>query len=306
MKKLLSILLAGIIMVAGMTACSDKESQQEAQSGDAAVQFTDFRGNEITLDEYPERIVSLSPTSTEIMYAIGAQDKLVGVTNSCDYPAEALEKEKVGDFSGPNLEMIVNLKPDVVVGGTYIQEDVTQALSELGIPVISTEAENIEDIFKSIEILGMLSQNEENAQDVIADMETKLAEIAEKVKDSEPVSVFYVVWKDPFKTAGNNTFINEVITLAGGENVASDVEGWADYSREELIVKNPYAIVSSSHSSAEKETEESLAADPLFSDLEASKAKRIHIMSDDSIIARGGPRIVDAIEEIRVALESWK
>mgnify|MGYP003586509275 FL=1 len=202
--------------------------------------------------------------------------------------------------------MIVNLKPDVVVGGTYIQEDVTQALSELGIPVISTEAENIEDIFKSIEILGMLSQNEENAQDVIADMETRLAEIAEKVKDSEPVSVFYVVWKDPFKTAGNNTFINEVITLAGGENVASDVEGWADYSREELIVKNPYAIVSSSHSSAEKETEESLAADPLFSDLEASKAKRIHIMSDDSIIARGGPRIVDAIEEIRVALESWK
>ena len=306
MRKKISILMAAVILMASLTACSQKPSEQEAQTGQTAIEFTDFRGNDIKLDQYPQRIVSLSPTSTEVMFAIGAQDKLVGVTNSCDYPQGALEIEKVGDFSGPNLEMIINLKPDVVIGGTYIQEDVTKALFELGIPVISTEAENIADIYTSIEILGMLSQNEDNAKKVIDDMKIRLEEIAKKVKDTDPVPVFYVVWKDPFKTAGNNTFINEVLTLAGGENVASDVEGWADYSREELIVKNPYAIVSSSHSSPVKETVESFVSDPLFSELEASQAKRVHIMSDDSIIARGGPRIVDAIEEIRVSLESWK
>jgi len=306
MKKKISFLIAGLILMAGLTACSQKESEQEVQPGQPAIEFTDFKGSDISLDQYPQRIVSLSPTSTEVMFAIGAQDKLVGVTNSCDYPEGALAIEKVGDFSGPNLEMIVSLKPDVVIGGTYIQEDVTKALFELGIPVISTEAENIADIYTSIEILGMLSQNEDNAKKVIDDMKARLEEIAEKVKVSEPVSVFYVVWKDPFKTAGNDTFINEVLTLAGGENVASDVEGWADYSREELVVKNPYALISSSHSSPEKETVESFVNDPLFSELEASKAKRVHIMSDDSIIARGGPRIVDAIEEIRVSLESWK
>lgn len=306
MKKWIGILMISIVFVVGMTGCIKEKSQQDNQTSESAIHFTDFTGNEITMDEYPQRIVSLSPTSTEIMFAIGAQDKLVGVTNSCDYPAGALEIQKVGEFSGPNLEMIINLKPDVVIGGTYIQEDVTKALAELGVPVISTEAENIDDIFTSIEILGMISKQEDDANKVVANMKTRLEEIAKKVKDSKPVSVFYVVWKDPFKTAGNNTFINEVLTLAGGENVASDVEGWADYSREELIVKNPYGIVSSSHSAPEKETVDSLVKDPLFSELEASKAKRIHIMSDDSIIARGGPRIVDAIEEIRMSLESWK
>lgn len=304
MKKYICMCLCVLVLVTGLTACGNG-NQEQGNSNQMALEITDLNGREIKLEALPKRIVSLSPTNTEIIFALGAQDKLVGVTTRCDFPAEAQNIEKVGDFSGPNLEMIIKLKPDVVLAGSSIQEDIVQSLEQLDIKVISTEAKSIEDIFKSIELVGEVTNQKKNADTVTAQMRSKLAEIASKVEAKNPVSVFFVVWKDPFKTAGKDTFIDEVITLAGGKNVAASVSGWADYSREELINKNPFAIISSQHSSSEVETAETLKNDALFKDLEATEKQRIYIMSDDSIITRGGPRIVDAVEEMRVALESW-
>lgn len=304
MKKYSIIILSILVLILGFTGCSN--SQNEAQvNSNMAVSTVDLEGNKVELKEKPKRIVSLSPTNTELVFSVGAEASLVGVTTYCDFPEAAKEIEKIGDFSGANLEKIVELKPDVVLAGSSTKEDVRTGLEALGIPVIYTEASSIEDIYKSIELIGQITGNEKNSEQVVSKMKTDIANIQAKIGSKAPVPVFYVVWRDPFKTAGKNTFIDEAITLAGGTNVAGDVDGWADYSREMLIEKNPYGVIASQHFAPEAQTVESLSNDELFKDLEAVKEGRVYIMMDDSKISRGGPRIVEAIEEMRMAIESW-
>ncbi len=304
MKKYSIIILSILVLILGLTGCSSSQTEEQVNS-DMAVSTVDLKGNTVELKEIPKRIVSLSPTNTELVFSVGAEASLVGVTTYCDFPEAAKEIEKIGDFSGANLEKIVELKPDVVLAGNSTKEDVSEGLKALGIPVIYTEASSIEDIYKSIELVGKITGNEKNSEQVISKMKSDIENIQAKIGSKPPVSVFYVVWKDPFKTAGKNTFIDEAITLAGGKNVAGDVDGWADYSREALIEDAPYGIIASNHFAPEAQTVESLSNDELFKDLEAVKKGRVYIMTDDSKISRGGPRIVEAIEEMRMAMESW-
>jgi len=133
MKKYVYICLCTLLLFTGLTACGN--NQGAGSSNEMALEITDLNGREVKMETLPQRIISLSPTNTEIIFAVGAQDKLVGVTTRCDFPAEAKNIEKIGDFSGPNLEMIIKLKPDVVLGGSSIQEDVVKSLEQLDIPV---------------------------------------------------------------------------------------------------------------------------------------------------------------------------
>lgn len=304
MKKYGVIILSLFVLLLGITGCSTSKNEIKNQNN-MAVEIVDLDGNKIALKEIPKRIVSLSPTNTELVFSVGSEASLVGVTTYCDYPEAAKNIEKIGDFSGANLEKIVELKPDVVLAGSSTKEDVRTALEALGIPVISTEAKTIEDIYKSITLIGKITDNNSNAENIISKMKSDIANIESKIGSKSPVPVFYVVWREPFKTAGKNTFIDEAITLAGGQNVAGNVDGWADYSREALIESNPYGIIASQHFSTEPQTVESLSKDELFKDLEAVKSGRVYIITDDSKISRGGPRIVEAIEEMRMAIDSW-
>jgi len=307
LKKILALILS-IVLIVGLSACQAQQpattTPTEPQAADTKIEITDLKGRQITFDKVPERIVSLSPANTEILYAVGAGDKVVGVTSFCDYPAEVSNAEKIGTFDGPNLELIQKAKPDVVLAGGYIQEDLIASLEKLNIPVVSTEATDFNGIFDSIALIGKLSGNDENAAEVVKGMKDKIAEIQDKVKDKTPKSVFYVVWTDPLTTAGSGTFINDVIKAAGGTNTAEKVQNWAKYSMEELIKDNPEYLISSMHATNEGITADFYKESPLFKNLDSVKNNKIYLMSDDNVVSRPGPRIVQAIEEIAKVLHN--
>ncbi|MDF2892269.1 MAG: ABC-type Fe3+-hydroxamate transport system, periplasmic component [Clostridia bacterium] len=299
MKKILSIILT-IVLIVGLSACQAQQpaaTAPEAQpAADTKIVITDLKGREITLDKVPERIVSLSPSNTEILYAVGAGDKVVGVTTYCDYPAEVKDVEKIGTFEGPNLELIQKANPDVVLAGGYIQEDLIASMEQLNIPVVSTEATDFNSIFDSIALIGKVSGNEQKAEEVIKEMKDKIAEIQDKVKDKTPKSVFYVVWTDPLTTAGSGTFLNDVIKTAGGTNTAEKVEYWAKYSAEELVKDNPEYLLSSKHATNEGVTLDFYAKDPVFKNLDSVKNGKVYLMSDDNIVSRATYNMQNAIE----------
>lgn len=292
--------MIALLMIFNLSGCANPEAPAGKAPDKGALEFTDFKGRKIVLDKIPEKIVSLSPSNTEILFALGAGNKLVGVTNYCDYPEEAKLIEQVGTFKGPNMELIKKVQPDVVLAG-YIQEEAVKNLENMGIPVIVTEAESFEAIYKSIELIGRITGTDAKAQEIISEMKTKIAEIEARTKDKEKPKVFYVVWADPLTTAGSKTFINDVIKAAGGINVAEKVESWAKYSAEQLIKDNPDILVAALHSTDRGMTKEDLSGNQIFSKLECVKQGKVYVISDDNIIARPGPRIIMAIEEMEKA-----
>jgi iron complex transport system substrate-binding protein len=305
MKKILTLMLS-LILIVSLSACQAQQpatpAPAEQPAADAKLEITDLKGRQITLDKIPERIVSLSPGNTEILFALGAGDKVVGITSYCDYPAETKDVEKIGTFEGPNLELIQKAKPDVVLAGGYIQEDLIASLEQLNIPVISTEATDFNSIFDSISLVGKISGNEEKATEIVKGMKDKIVEIQDKVKGQTPKSVFYVIWTDPLTTAGSGTFINDVIKAAGGINTAEKVEYWAKYSAEELVKDNPEYLLSSIHATNEGVTVDFYKQSSVFKNLDSVKNNKVYLMSDDNVISRPGPRIVQAIEEIAKAI----
>ena len=304
MKKILALILA-IVLIVGLSACQAPQpapAPVEQPAADTKIVITDLKGREITLDKIPERIISLSPANTEILFAVGAGNKVVGITSFCDFPAETKDVAKIGSFEGPNLELIQAAKPDVVLAGGYIQEDFIASLEQLNIPVISTEATDFNSIFDSIALIGKLSGNDQKAAEVVKGIKDKIAEIQDKVKGQTPKSVFYVVWTDPLTTAGSGTFINDVIKTAGGVNTAEKVEFWAKYSAEELVKDNPEYLFSALHSTNEGVSMEFFKQSPIFKNLDSVKNGKVHLMSDDNVVSRPGPRIVQAIEEVAKVL----
>ncbi|HRS22339.1 MAG TPA: cobalamin-binding protein, partial [Clostridia bacterium] len=243
----------------------------------------------------------LSPSTTEILFALGAGDRVVGVTSYCDYPEEAKKVEKIGDYDEPSMELIRKVQPDVVLAG-YVKEETAEALEKMGIPVIITEAEDFDTIYHSIKLVGEITGTAAEAEAIVNGMRSKISEIEAKTKDKGKPRVFYLVWKDPLFTAGSKTFINDVIKAAGGINVAEKVEGWANYSAEEMIKDNPDMLIAALHSTDEGMTREDLSGDRLFSLLECVKQGKVYIMPDDNIISRPGPRIVQAIEDMSKVL----
>ena len=302
MKKLL-ILAIAMIMLLNLAGCAKSAVPQETapaqntEANSSKIEVTDFKGRNIVLDKVPQRIVSLSPSNTEILFALGAGDRVVGVTNYCDYPEEAKKVEQVGTFEGPNMELIKKVQPDVVLAG-YIQEDTVKTLEGMGITVIVTEAESFEAIYQSIGLIGKITGTDAKAEEITVSMKSKIAEIEAKTKGKKKPTVFYVVWADPLTTAGSETFINDVIKAAGGINVAEKVEGWAKYSAEELVKDNPEMIIAALHSTDKGMAKEDLSKNQIFSKLECVKKGKVYVMSDDNVISRPGPRIVQAVEEM--------
>lgn len=301
LKRFVSFILL-FTMVFTLSACQKPAGNQDNAAETKKIQITDIKGKQIGLEKLPERIVSLSPSNTEIVFALGAGSKLVGVTSYCDYPEEVKDIEKIGTYEGPNIEMIKKVQPDVVLAGDYVPEDIITALENLNIPVVTAEASDTDAIYDSIALIGKLVREEDKAEEIINNMHRTIDNIQSKVRGKEKANVFYLVWTDPLMTAGKGTFINDVIKIAGANNVAEGVEGWVKYSTEELIKQNPDMIISAYHSTDEGMSKEDLMKNPLFRNLDCVKKGNIYVMKDDNTISRPGPRIVDAALEMAKAL----
>ncbi len=272
----------------------------------SAVELVDSVGRNVLITVPPASIVSLAPSITESLYAIGAGDLLVARTEFCDYPEEALELTTIGGFSSStiSLEAITDLEPDLVIGGSSYQADLIDALENAGIQVIILEPNSLAEINESLQTLGAITGHIEEAQALLDDMQVRLDAVTEIVADipeDQRMTVFYEVWNDPYMTTTNRTFIGELINLAGGVNIFADLdEDYPSISSEEIIEKDPQIILGPSNH-GDQLTSEVIATREGWSDLSAVKSGRIAII-DGNIVSRAGPRVMDALEAIAQAL----
>jgi iron complex transport system substrate-binding protein len=271
----------------------------------AQIRMTDALGRTVALERPAKRIVSLSPSVTEILFAIGAGSCVVGRTEFCDYPAEALSLPAVGGFSGAtvSVERIVALRPDLVIVSGDMHQRLIPLLEAVSIAVFAVEPQDFREVYATIEALGRLCGYEAGAADVVSDMEAKLdrvktakakpAPAADRGGEKRLPSVFWVLFSPPLMTAGGGSFVNEVITLAGGRNIFGDSgELWPQVSIEQVLARKPDWILGG----ADLNMDAILFA-PLLKNLAAVKNRRIALIDADSAY-RYGPRLADAVAEI--------
>jgi len=266
-------------------------------AGAGAITVMDQTGRMLTLPESPRRIVSLVPGATEILFAIGAQDRLVAVTDFCDYPPEARRKPSVGGMLAPSLEAMVTLKPDLVVATTSgNREETVVQLDRLGIPVYLVSPAGVGDVLRMMEGLGEITDRREAAARAVARLRQRIKAVAERVAARPRPRLLYVLWPEPLIVPGRGAMVSELITLAGGESVTAGAgDGYPRYSLEAAVALAPEVIVLARHGAgtgpAARDQWERLAH------LAAIKAGRLHTVDGD-LFHRYGPRLVDALEEL--------
>lgn len=281
-------------------------TEEPAEESIWPMTLTDGMGREVVLEKAPERIVSLSPSNTEVLYATGAGDLVVGNTEYCDYPEEANEVEKVGGFSAKTIsvEAIVALDPDLVFSNDSGHEPIIEALEGAGVPVYAVKASTFEDVYANLELIGLLTANEEAAAQVVEEMKSRIAAVEEKivsVPEEERPTVFWEIWDEPLMTSGPRTFSAQMIEIAGGVNIFPDLtEDYPQISVEEVVSRNPDVIMGPD-THGDKLIADQLAARPGWEDVTAVVENRIYLI-DGNTSSRPGPRLADALEVIAASL----
>jgi len=244
------------------------------------------------LDKRPQRIVSLSPANTEILFALGAGERVVGVSSYSDYPEQAKTKPSIGPYNAPDLEKIIALEPDLVVAIGGLQAQYIKSLEKAGIMVVSVDPQNMEEILTAIDIISEAIGEQQRGAILHAELVKKLNQVRQLNVNDTPKKVFLEVWDAPLLTVGNKSFINDIITRAGGANVASDKN--VDYTPcdlEALYAYDPevYIVISHSHSA-----DKAFIKKTYFSDMAVIKNQQIFAINDD-LLTRPGPRSFDGL-----------
>lgn len=261
--------------------------------------LTDASGLEITFKQAPQRIVSLSPSETEVLFALGLDDRIVGVTEWCDYPVQATEKPKVGSFDG-NAETIIAAEPDLVVGILSLNNpQYIENYRQYGLTVFTFEPQTLEEAMERILLLGVITDTQAQAEKVVAEMREDVAKVTaavEQLGESASKKV-YIEYSEGW-TVGRDVFMDEMVTLAGGTNVVSDVSGWVEVNEESIIQANPDVILYPTYFS---NLEEIVKQRSGWSEVNAVKNNRFVAINDD-LISRPGPRLSKGLIEVANAL----
>ncbi len=261
--------------------------------------FTDDLGREINIDYIPQRIISLAPSNTEILFALGLGDRVVGVTEYCNYPPEAQTKSQVGGFRTVDVERIVALEPDLILADDIHEAKVIPALEALGLTVVALAPVTIDEVLSDLSLVGKITGNDKEAASLIASLENRVKAVTDKT-DGLPAEqrprVFYTVWHDPLMTAGSGTHFEDLIQKAGGHNVARDLDGYVDISLEAVIEANPEVMITGvGHGSGDDLPFRFLQDEPTLRDTDARQNNRVYQMDAD-LVSRPSPRLVEALE----------
>lgn len=311
MKKKLTILLILVTSLAMILAgCQNGTAQTTPVPSpsststpaptpeDTSYTVIDSQGNEIKFEKTPETVVSLAPNVTEIIFAIGAEEKLIARTDWCNFPEAVSNYASVGNIDQPDVEKIIELNPDVVILSEITKKELAYQIRDAGIPFVVVDEEgSFTGAYRCIEIVGSVLGAEKNAAEVVSTMKTEIDSITVKVSGAQKKTVYYVMGYGEYGdyTAGKGTFISEMIAAAGGINVADDTEGWS-YSVEKLIEHNPDVLLLSTWAPAEglKETNG-------YKTLTAVKENKMYTLDDDSL-QRLGPRLSEAFSSMAKAI----
>lgn len=265
--------------------------------------ITDDRGKEIIIPEKPKRIVSLSPSTTEILFALHLDNLVVGVTKYCDYPPrvknmkEENQLAEVGGYTTLSVEEITGLNPDLVLAGSYgsMPKDQVQKLEKLGLKVICLDAKNTSDAIGDMRLIGRACGYVSRAEKLTENLSEEINSVVEKTQDlseNERPKVFWQFWWSPIYTAGSKTFANKIIEVSGGQNIFADKEGWITVGKETIISRNPEVYIITPHSGRTVEEVKNTAG---FGVVSAIKNNRVYEVPED-IFSRPGPRIADAVK----------
>jgi iron complex transport system substrate-binding protein len=276
-------LVALLSLALVLTACTP--------GGQTPVEYVfDDLGRLVAINGTPQRIISLAPSNTEILFALGLGDKVVGVTDYCDYPPEALNKTKVGGYANPDIEKIVALNPDLILAGYGNPIEVIYTLAGLELTVYGIKTTDLDDLLNDIRRVGEITDKELEAQALTSEMDNRIQVVTNQTQElGQRPRVFYMLWHDPLWTAGSGTFINELIEKAGGVNICQNITGYAQISLENVLASNPEIIITSewSYDWAINATE--------LASTNASQTGRIYTLDDD-LVQRPGPRLVEGLE----------
>ena len=247
----------------------------------------------------PTRIVSLAPNLTEILFALGLDEEIAAVSSGSDYPPEAAKKSKVGTFWQPNTEAIIASKPDLVITLWFEQQkSVADSLNRLGYEVLTLKIEKIEELLTAIQNVGTATGCRQRSDELAENISTQLDDLKSKLSSTNKVKVLWVVQPEPLRVAGRNTFINELIELAGGENaIGPTISQYPQIGTEELLVCGAQAIIQSAMGKSNI-SEQQQAAEKFWSrwlSLPAVKNNRIYVVEPDTTL-RLGPRLSQGIE----------
>lgn len=291
------------VETSGPASTPQAEPTPTVEAAAQTLSLTDGLGRTIDLAGPAQRIVSLAPSNTEILFAIGAGDQVVGRDLFSDYPQSAAEVTDIGgDFGELNTELIVSLEPDLLLGSELTPQEQVQALEDLGLTVfVLPNPKEIEEMYENLRTTGQLTGHLEEAEALIAELQSRVQAVDVKIAGAqERPLVFYELDStepDSPWTAGSGTFIARLIDRAGGENLGDMLEGeWAQISIEALLVEDPDIILLGDYTWGGV-TPEDVQARPSWQGLSAVENGRIYPF-DDNLVSRPGPRLVDGLEEM--------
>ncbi|MBE3576383.1 MAG: cobalamin-binding protein [Limnochordales bacterium] len=259
------------------------------------VTLVDATGTKITITREPQRIITLAPSLTEMVYALGLGERVVGVSAWSDYPPEAAEKPVVGDAFALNREKILALKPDLILADQNLQPQAADDLRRLGLPVFVIAPKTLQEVLDAISTLGQLTGARQAAEHLVHTLQSRIEAVRSRTAslrvDQRP-RVFVEIWNDPLMTAGPGSFIDELITLAGGVNVAAGMgQAWPQVNPEWVLARNPQVIILTLRNKSE------VLARPGWNLLEAVRTGRVFEVVPDPLV-RTGPRLVDGLEQL--------
>lgn len=287
------------------TAPSASSAPTAAPSADQTVYpltVKDSSGTDVVLNEEPKRIVTLAPSETETAFAVGAGERVMGVDQYSDYPKEAADKAKIGDIN-TNVEAVLALKPDLVLAHNGLQADVVKKLRDLKVTVYADDPKTLDQVIEHIGTVGKLLNEQEKAAEVTNKMKADRDRVVAAVKDVPKKKVYLEF--SPGWSVGKGEFLDELLTLAGGTNVAGDQTGWFEINAESIIKADPEVILYGTDAFTGNTIYDAILKRPGFSALTAIKNKDIHAV-ESNLVTRTGPRLTDGLVEIAKAVHPDK
>ena len=278
-------LLTLAVLLVSASSCSNRESKTTYVKT-----VSDELGRSVKVPVHPERIVSLAPSITEVLFALGAGDRVAGVTSYCDYPPEAREKTPVGDTLKPSVEKIVALKADLVIVSTASQIEASfRKMDELGIPVYVTNPRSVDGVLESINALGELIDSGDRAKQLSGELRGRIAAVETRVANANRPRILVLLGTEPLITVGAGSFVTDLINRAGAQSISSDDNAdYPQYSIETVIAKQPEIILLQSGGTE---------LTPRLLQTPAGRSNRVYHIDDD-LLLRPGPRIIDALEQL--------
>lgn len=295
-----SLILVGCSDSGTKTTNNDNTGSTKDEATEESGPYTvvDDRGVEVTFDEVPETIISLQPSNTEILFELGVGEQIIGATDYDTYPEEALEIERVSDSMTIDTERVIELKPDVVFAYTAGEEPQVEQLESAGLKVfVIQSAATIDDVYGDIEQIADVLNREEKAEEIVDGIEAQIKAVQEKTASiTDKKKVYFEISPAPdIWSIGAGTFQQELITAAGVENLYADQQGWFAVTEEDLITRNPEAIITTVSDGDDPKGE--IIARQGWSTIDAVQNEAVYELNAN-ILDRPGPRIGEAIEQI--------